>query len=241
MARDPWKRAHQLKRMQHPGLPSKPESYSRRRIPWGWIGTLILAVLVLGAAATVWLMRGWWVPRYREQLPPAVTTVVPEPPADVDWSALESGFGFNLSILGSYLDLLSACQDKGPQWKASAGGESHLRLTAPGAKVYVQDGLIWAYELELGQVFTDEQWKNWRTPLREAGLTPDLTDTSLTGDSEMPVGHTEHEHRSRLSRRYQDGWAYPVFILHFQNGWLVRLQAGMDFGVSEPMVPDEKG
>ncbi|MCH7472296.1 hypothetical protein IIA79_05025, partial [bacterium] len=78
MAGDPWKRAYRMSRSRRQA--GRREAFDvplpLRRFHWGWFIAVLFIFLCAGAAAALWFGRGWWVPRYRGQLPPALREVV---------------------------------------------------------------------------------------------------------------------------------------------------------------------
>jgi hypothetical protein len=242
MAKDPWKRAHDLSRLrEHSAVEQPAEARAARRIGCGTVIAIALAVLVVGGAAVLFFTRGWWWPRYRAALPEplqeVVADVAPEPPADVDWHVLETGLDVELRMFGDYNLFVGATRAWEPGVKLISTGNDTWRLTAPGVRVHVRNGLVWTYELDLPLIFAEECWREWWPALREAGLTPDLTWTALTGEEEQPVGGTDYTYRSTRSTRVAEGWVYPVFILYFADGWLRRVEGAIDFGVSSELEP----
>jgi len=205
----------------------------------GWL-TLIL---VIGGTAALYFTRGLWLPRYSEELPRPVVDVVkdvaPEPRRDVDWRALERGLGADLIPFTDYLLFVGKLGDWNvtPRLVETGGGTWQVR--APGMVVYVQQGVIFTYNIDLEHVFRDDRWEQWWPALKDANLSTDLTWTALTGESEMPTGATRHSYRSDRSTHLADGWVYPVYTLHFQDGWLRQIELEVEFGVSdESAAPD---
>jgi len=251
MAQDPWKKAYLLSKALRAGQApkggvAKPLGQVDRavrptgRTPnWGCIIGVSLLVLLAGAGVALWLFRWWWVPRYRPELPKPVQQALPEPRVQVDVVALDSGLGVDLVMFGDYLAFVNATRDWGPGWTLSnAGGEQ--RLSADGVKVYVRDGLIMTYDLNLQQIYADNKWLPWQTALRKAQLTPDLTYSALTGGQEMPAGDSEVKLKGQQQAKLKDGWASAVYILHFQDGWLRRVVGAVEFGPSAASEPAGK-
>jgi hypothetical protein len=252
MSKDPWKKAHELSRIRQDQLRAargKPEQlYQPPRVRSRWsfslVVSLILVLLIAGAVVAYFTRALWW-PQASGHLPEQVTEAVeeaaPELRPSIDWHALDKGLGANLKQFTSYLDFVSQVEEWGAQDKLKliSTGEGRWRLTAPGVKVYVQDGLIWTYELELSKIYASECWEPWWPELRKAGLVPEYTWEDMTGDPDFPPGHAEQRMRRTPSTRVREGWVYPVFILHFDYGKLSELEAAVDYGVSELAVPEE--
>ena len=103
--------------------------------------------------------------------------------------------------------------------------------------VHVQRGLVWTYDLDLNEIFTADGLGPWCDELRRCNITPDLTWTALTGADEMPHGGTDYTYESKRSTHLEDGWYYPVFVLHFVDGWLRHIELEVRFGASETTGP----
>jgi hypothetical protein len=251
MAQDPWKRAHDISQLKQAGIqaPDDPPRLIRGRpagrLSCGCVVAVILVAIVIGGGATLYFTRGWWLPRYRDQLPApvvqAVQQVAPEPAADLDLHYLSSGLDVELRQFQEYGLFVGAMRERDVVLKVIATGGNSWRLSGEGVLVYVQDGLIWTYQLDLGVIFADERYRQWLPAFRHAGLTPDLTWTALTGETEMPSGHTEQSYRSESAARLPDGWAHSVYTLHFSDGFLRRIEAGINFGASSQAIPEQDG
>jgi hypothetical protein len=239
MPQEPWKRARQLHELRQAGIKSaanagQPRPVIIRRPRWSAVVGWTLLVLLLGGAATAYFTRGWWFPRYRAELPPKVEQVVeqvaPEPAVTLDYQALESGLGIGLRIFGDYLDVLNATNDWGVTWQLTDTGNGTQRCGAPGLLLYVEGGRIRSYELDLPTVFATPAWQPWYQDLKRAGITPDLTWTALTGESEMPGGVAEREIHSSTDSEWAGGPAHAVWKLAFSDGWLRYLNGGITIG-----------
>ncbi len=239
MPQEPWKRARQLHELKQAGIKPAPKASQARPVQdrrnlWrallGWI--IVILVLSLGAAA--YFFRGLWIPRYREAMPPGLERVVqevaPEPQVTLDYQALEGGLGIELRIFGDYLDVLKATNTWGVQWQLTDTGAGTSRCTAPGVKLYVEQGRIRSYELDVAQVFEDAAWKPWRSELKRAGISPDLTWTALTGETEMPRGMAEREIHSSNDAQWAGTTAHAMWKLQFTDGWLRYLNGGITVG-----------
>ena len=235
MSRDPWKRAYNLKKLnrapEKKGRISTPAIRGRRRI-WPVV-LLVLLVLIAGGAYAAWHYRSLWIPRYRDKLPEVVADVVKEPRVYVDYTALEQGLGVHLSILGDYLDLIASTRDGEPAWDVKQTGGGTLRLESDGIKVYVQDGAIQTYKIDMRALFESERWQDWLPAWRDAGLSPDLTWTAFTGEEEMPMGATEYLYVCDDGINTAGGWRHPAFNLEFHGGWLRRIEGRYEFGPTE--------
>lgn len=190
----------------------------------GWVG-FGLFVLLLGFVALLWFNRGWWIPRYRDSLPVVVARGLSEPRIYPDFIALELGMDAKLIVFGDYLDLLKATRDWHNDWEVKQTGPTTLRLETTGISVNVVNGQIETYMLNLDRIFADEGWEGWLPSWREAQLTPDLTYTALTGELEAPPGLAEYTYTSPNSVKHGPSWVQPVWILHFQGGWLKRIES----------------
>jgi hypothetical protein len=239
MPQEPWKRARQLQDLKQAGVkPAKvqgaPRPVIQRSPRWPQVLGWLLLLLILGGGVAAYLTRGWWFPRYRNQFPPkveqAVEQVAPEPAVTLDYQALESGLGIELCIFGSYLSVLNATNDWGLDWRLADTGNDTQICTAPGLRVYVEQGRIRSYELDLAAVFASEAWKPWYKDLKRAGISPDLTWTALSGESEMPGGIAEREIHSSTNAQWAGGPAHAVWKLQFQDGWLRYLNGGITVG-----------
>lgn len=252
MSKDPWKKAHDLSRIRQnlppPAAAVMQREYGiaqpRRRLSYSLVAGIVLVVLVLGAGAAYWARALWW-PKASEHLPEPVTeaveSTVPELRPSVDWHALDKGLGADLKQFTSYLEFVDNARSwgAGDQLKLISTGEGRWRVTAPGLRMYVQDGLVWTYELELAQIYADDAWKPWWPDLRAAGLVPELTWEDVTGDPNPPHDHAVYPMRRTPSTRVREGWVYPVFKLHFDRGKLSSVEAAVQFGVSQPLPPEE--
>lgn len=234
MPQEPWKRARQLQDLRHAGVQpasAAPPPKLKRRPRWLRVLGWLLLALILGGAVAAYFTRGWWFPRYRGMLPPVVENAVeqaaPEPAMTLDYQALESGLGIELRIFDDYLDVLNATNDWGLDWKLIDTGNGTLRCSAPGLTLYIEQGRIRSYELDLETVFATEAWELWRKDLERAGLSPDLTWTALTGEEEMPRGIAEREIHSANDSQWAGGPAHAVWKLQFHDGWLRYLNGGI--------------
>jgi hypothetical protein len=240
MARDPWQRASELNRLnkqrQSRGSSGAPPPRLRRGPRPLAVVLIVCVVLLVGAAVAGYFTRGWWLPRYRDQLPEpvvdAVQQVAPEPPVSIDWVAVETGLGAQLTPFHDYLRFTGQAAEWGAELKLVVLGEDAVRLTAPGVTVSTRDGLIWTYLLELDRIFADERWAEWVPELEAAGLSPYTTWTALLGGDDPPAGNHEELWRSDRGRQLPGGWVHPVYVLHFHDGWLRRLELRVDFGAS---------
>ncbi len=251
MAQDPWKRAHQIKRLrdqQAAGSSPPPGGVSRgsgSMIPGRRSGGpaaarwVIVLVLIAGGVAA-WYYRDGWLPRLRQQVieeaPQPVKQAaekIPEKQVQLDPELFDRGFGFGLSLGSDYLEMLAAMREHDPGWKVISTGGNNARLTAPGAEVGVVDGVVQTYELQIEPIFKDPAWEPWLSGFKEAQLSPALTYTSLTGGGELPQGESKYELSGRSIRR-SDGWISPVYILRFHDGYLRSIEMAMRFGVSDP-------
>ena len=249
MPQEPWKRARQLHELKQAGVkPAKSAAQPRpeivRRPRWPAILGWTLLVLILGGAAAAYFTRGWWFPRYRDALPTrvveAVEEVAPEPQVTLDYQALEAGLGIELCVFGDYLDVLKATNTWCAEWQLTDTGAGTSRCTAPGLRLYVENGRIRSYELDIAMVFEDEAWKPWRADLKRAGFSPDLTWTALTGESEMPAGVAEREIHSSNDTQWNGVPAHAVWKLQFQDGWLRYVNGAMAI-TSVSMEEAERG
>ena len=245
MAKDPWKRAYDIDQLKLAGSaqpgPARPRFGRGRSLSscsWLLIGAL---ALIIAAAVVLYFTRGWWLPRAAEPVIEALEEAVPAEVLDlgpsVDWHAVERGLDVELRLFGDYNLFVGATRTWEPGLSVISTGPDTWRLKAPGVLIYVQEGLIWTYELDLGEIYAEPRWEQWWPSLREAGLTPDLKWEDATGEPERPRGHSEHGYRGPRSTRLKDGWAYPVWVLHFSDGRLARLEGGIDFGVASEMGP----
>lgn len=242
MSQEPWKRAYQLSAMRKGPQPGGPDGRPPRpKIGRGrnWCGIILLAgiLLVLGVAVAAYFTRGWWFPRYRQQLPQqveqAIVDTAPEPRIDIDYRAFETGLGIELLIFGDYLDVLNAANDWGVDWKLTDTGAGTQRIVGEGLRIYVKQGRISSYEIELAEVFASGAWQPWQEELRRAGLSPDTTWTAVTGEAEMPPGIVEREIHSGNDVKVDGGWAHAVWELYFRGGWLTRIVGGMEVGAAD--------
>lgn len=250
MSKEPWKKAHNLSRLRQEQSSAKmpPTSHTvyqpgivARRSSFSLVVGIILVVLILGAGVLYFTRETWWPATSQhlpEQVSDAVEEIAPELQLSVDWHALDTGLGADLKQFTSYLDFVGKTGEWGAPVKLIQTGTDRWRITAPGLKVYVQDGMIWTYELEFAEIYADERWKPWWPELRSAGLVPELTWEDVTGDPNKPRGHAEHRMRRTPATRVREGWVYPVFILHFNYGELSGLEGAVDFGVSEQALPE---
>ncbi len=247
MTREPWKRAAQLSQQKYRpagGTPSPgPEVLRRPRMRPGCVVGWLVLVMVLAGLITLYFTRGWWIPRYREELPAPVVDVVedvaPEPQRSVDWVALERGLGANLVPFTDYLQFVGRMGDWQVEPTLINTGGGTLQVRAPGITLYVQHDVVYTYNIDLAEVFADSRLQAWQAELRDANLTPDLTWTALTGETDMPRGATKQTYRSDRSSHLPGGWVYPVYTLHFLDGWLRYIELGVEFGVSdETPAPD---
>lgn len=252
MSKDPWKKAHDLSRIRqqqqlaadHASKQLFEPPRSRPRWSFSLVVSVVVILLVGGAAAAYFTRSIWWPqvgPRLPEELTGVVEEAAPELRPTVDWHALDKGLGADLRQFTSYLDFVDAVREwgAGKQLKLISTGEGRWRVTATGVKVYVQDGMIWTYELELNKIYAAAEWNPWWPELRAAGLVPELSWEDVTGDPNFPPGHAEHRMRRTPATRVREGWVYPVFILHFSYGKLTSLEAAVDYGVSEPATPED--
>jgi len=252
MSKDPWKKAHDLSRIRQ-DLPPPAAAAMRRhygtvqqrsRVSFSLVVGIIVLILVLGAGAAYWARALWW-PQTSEHLPEpvaeAVESAVPELRPSVDWHALDKGLGADLRQFTSYLDFVNNVRRWGAedQLNLLSTGEGRWRVTAPGIRVYVQDGLIWTYELELSKIYAEDAWKPWWPDLRAAGLVPELTWEDVTSMPRPAEDHTEFPMRRTPSTRVREGWVYPVYKLHFDQGKLSSMEAAVEFGVSEPIPAED--
>jgi hypothetical protein len=238
MSKDPWRKAYQLSRIKRESEPKPGQPPARvvirRAFPWGPVVSTAVLVLVLGGGAAAWFTRGWWLPRYKPELPPVVTENIAEPRVTVDYTAVEEGLGIKLCILGDYLDLVAATRDLGFEWELKQLGGEQLRLEAPGLLVYATQGQIWNWKLDLDKVFADQRWAGLQSALRKAGLSPDLTWAALTGEAATPAGVKEQVVRSSAKRQMPQGWAHPNYVLAFTDSWLKRVEGRIEFGETAP-------
>lgn len=257
MAQDPWKRAHQIKRLREQqardqahasGRAADHETQRRlsglglrrRSLRPAVAAWLMVGILLLGGAAA-WYLRDTWLPRLKQEIrdePEAVRKVVealPEERVVLDSSAMDSGLGFGLRLDGDYLEMLAHMREQDPGWKVTASGGDTARLTAPGATVKVIGGRIQNYELQLEPLFAADGWNPWLQGLEDAHLSPQLAWTSLTGEKEMPEGASEREISGKSFKR-ADGWVTPVYILRFSDGYLRSIELAIRFGVAEPGI-----
>jgi len=235
MAQDPWKRAYDRKR-----LGSAPPAEARGATPTDkWLGPApialglaLLALIVTGVTAA-WIYRASWLPQVREELPPAVAQHVPVPRVVVDYSALEQGVGHGLVLMGSYLDLIDQTREMEPDWQVTQTGANTLRLESDGIKVYVQDGLIRTYNLDVARFFISGKWKDWRAEWQQAGIFPELSWLEFTGEEPRPGEKTEHLYISAESVKLKEGWMHRAFNLVFRGGKLAQLEGRLNFGPSD--------
>jgi hypothetical protein len=252
MSKDPWKKAHDLSRSRQdlppPGAAALQRQYGavrpRARVSLGLVVGIIIAALVLGAGAAYWARALWWPQasgHLPEQVSQAVETAVPELRPSVDWHALDQGLGADLRQFTSYLDFVNNVRQwgAGDQLKLISTGDDHWRVTAPGLRVYVQDGLTWTYELELRKIYADDGWKPWWPTLRAAGLVPELSWEDVSSQPAPTEEHYEFVMRRTPATRVREGWVYPVYKLHFDRGKLSSMEAAVEFGVSEPLPSGE--
>jgi len=233
MARDPWKRAYDRKRLEGGGGDPRKDHQRLRRSSPAMPGLLVVLLLVLaGTAFIAWYYRSSWLPQVRQELPPAVAEHVPVPHVEVDYSALEHGVGHGLVLLGDYLDLISGTREMEPAWQVTQTGPQNLRLESDGIKVYVKDGLIQTYTLDVPQIFISEKWKAWRKEWKEAGIFPELTWQEFSGEEQQPRGETEHLYVSDEAVRLPAGWMHRAFNLVFEGGVLRRIEGRLEFGPS---------
>ncbi len=241
MTHEPWKRAAQLskvKRLGKNGGQGRPAPRIVRRTSWGTIIVLLLLIVLIGGFIAAWLMRGWWVPRYKDKLPGAVAGHVEEPRVYVDYRLLEEGLGADLKLFGDYLDLISTTRDWRDDWKVTQTGPDTLRLENTGIKVYVKDGVIDTYLVDVKVLFEDKKWGPWVKHWRDANLTPDLTWTAWSGSDSDAPGIVEEQYESSASIRRGDGWVHPVYVLTFRGNWLRRVEGRYNFGPAADELPD---
>lgn len=231
MAQDPWKKAYLLSQTRQAGSPAAgpPPPRLRRAPRWGCIIGSLLLLILAGGAAAAWYWRDAWLPRHYAKLPAPVKQAVPEPQVQVDLQALDDGLGVELTMFGDYKDFIAATREWRPEWKLSQG-EGQQRLSAPGVKVYIRDGLIFTYELDIPRLFTEPAWAPWRSALSAAQLTPELSYTALTGEQAAPPGESEVKLHGKREQDVAGGWASAVYILGFRDNQLRRVVGGVDFG-----------
>jgi len=244
MPLDPWKRAHILSRRAD--LRAAQVRPAHRRPSWRVVLAVVLCVAataVLACGLALWQNRALWLGVVREELPAPVKHALPVPRTSVDIEALESGLGIELRQFGNYLDLVKATRDWNPGWEISASGSGHLRMVAPGLKVYVAGELIETYTLDLAVVYSAPCWRKWLPELRRAGITPQLTYTAFTGQEQAPAGELERVVEGRESVQGPEGWVHRAFGLHFEGGRLRSIDGRVAFGMAgaatKPMVPPD--
>jgi len=234
MPRDPWKRAYDRRRLERGGGdPARDQPAVRWVSPRSVALAVALLALVATGVTAAWLYRATWLPRVREELPPSVAEHVPVPRVAVDFGALEQGVGHGLVLLGDYLDLISGTRELEPEWQVTQTGPDTLRLESDGIKVYVEDGLIRTYTLELPEFFASDRWREWHGDWREAGIMPELSWQALTGEEQQATGKTEHLYISPESVKLDEGWLRRAFNLEFRDGSLRRLEGRLEFGPSD--------
>lgn len=234
MARDPWKKAYDRKRLggNPPELRNaKPKDKWLSPAPIA-LGLALLALIITGATAA-WIYRARWLPQVREELPQQVAEHVPVTRVDVDYSALEHGVGHGLVLLGSYLDLIDGTREMEPDWQVTQTGSDTLRLESDGIKVYVQDSLIRTYTLEVPEFFISKKWESWRAEWQKAGISPELSWLQFTGENPKPGEKTEHLYVSSEAIKLKEGWMHRAFNLVFVGGSLRRIEGRLDFGPSD--------
>jgi hypothetical protein len=233
MTRDPWKRAYDRKRLESGGGDPRRDPPRQR-----WIGPapIALSIALLALLGTglyaAWHYRTQWLPRFRAELPPAVAEHVPVQRQHIDFGALELGVGHGLVLLGDYLDLISGTRELEPDWQVKQTGTGTLRLENDGILVYVKDGLIQTYTLDVDRFFAAEKWRPWHSEWRRAGISPDLTWIAYSGEEQQP-GQTEDLYVSPDAVKLAEGWMHRAFNLEFQGGRLVRLEGRLEFGPGE--------
>lgn len=245
MAQDPWKRAHQIKRLRDQqardgspaGKAGPPLILRRKKAP---LLSWAIALLLLGGLFAAWYYRDLWLPRLREEVvsnaPEPVRKVaqkIPEKQVRLDAQLFDRGLGMGLRLDADYLELLAAMRDSDPGWKLTSTGVSSVRLSAPGAVVSAVGGRVQNYELQIDQIYASEAWRPWLKGLQEAQLSPELRYTALSGDEEAPVGESKYELKGESFQR-SDGWVTPVYILRFIDNKLRSLELAIKFGVAEP-------
>jgi hypothetical protein len=255
MSKEPWKRAYNLTRTRQAGLPAgaspaaAAEHAPRPRLSGGAAFAVLLLALLLAGGWYLWAQRGVLIPRYSKRLPAPVAQVAdktPLPAARVDAAQLDSGLGIGLALGSNYLELVSATEPWKVNWTITVLGQGHLRLTAPGVKVYSDGGKISGYDLDVKQVYAEKSWAPWQDALRRAGVSPDQNWRTATGAAEMPHGATESTLRGGGGHDFGGEPANSFFTLHFASGWLVRVEAGLSTleiqtPPVEPAAPEKRG
>jgi hypothetical protein len=197
---------------------------------------VLLVILVLVALAWIFLgsleqtWENWRDARYPSAKPGSeqqrTSEEVKPKSAAITADVLDGGLGIGLIVYEDYHTLLDKTKDRGIEWSFTGEGNS-LRLSAPGAKVYVSGKNITAYTLKFDEIFAEEHWDWWWEELARVGLTEKATSIDLTGQ-------TTPQSRVSLfgtrSIRQNQGWATPAFELSFSQDRLYELHAGIKPG-----------
>jgi hypothetical protein len=250
MAQDPWKRAYELSKLA-PQQPQAEAPQPQRR--WPLVLGLIVVMLCLASLGAYLL---GYVPLGKDASGPPETLAQTLPvlpgirpgPIELDVDFIDTGLGIGLALHEDYLDLLSATRDWGVPWEVKTTSPATLRVTAHGVTVFVRDGMIETFELDLQEIYDGgpagkpEMWKAWVPELQQAGLIPGTDYERYAGTGGGSEQSMKYVH-GRRTVQSTTGWVHPVYALTFVRSKLRGFKGGQKFGpeADKPAAGNEAG
>jgi hypothetical protein len=236
MPQEPWKRAAQLQRAVPPDARApleRPQDLSRqRRARYGWFWLAALALL--SAAAWYFWPQLSMIVRSNPAAQQAASAIsgtkdleLPRLTAE----SLDAGLGLELVMFGDPGKIVNRSQSMEVDWKIVPTGGATSRMTATGLNVYSDKHGISGWRMDVPLLFRTEAWKPWLRELREAGIDPELL---LQPAGQEFVATLE----GSLSVQTTEGWKSSVYEIHYVDGKLREIKAGVRLGAGAAPAPE---